>query len=404
MNDDAASRVASRRWAMLALCFATRAGLGFQFQTLGSVADPLARELHFSFSEIGTLIGLFFVPGLVLSLPAGVAGRWASDKVLIASGLLALALGGAAGAVAHGFGLFAVGRLLSGAGFVFSTIFFAKMVADWFSGREIATAMAVLVMSWPFGIAMGQVVHGALSVTPHWRMAFVIASLYCLAGAALVLLFYRSPPSAGGPATGTGAETAPTQTWLTKREWTLVLIAAFVWAAFNASYLVWASFAADVLIARGMAPLEAASIVSVASWLLIASGAFAGMIADRTGRPGLILTVCMLVAIGCLVMLPRPGWALAVSIAAGLIGFAPAGLVMALTSEAMAPQKRAFGMGVFFSAWFLMTAPAPAIAGWLRDRTGDAYAPMIFAIVAIILTIASYGCFRWAAMALKPSR
>ena len=61
-------------------------------------------------------------------------------------------------------------------------------------------------------------------------------------------------------------------------------------------------------------------------------------------------------------------------------------------------------MGVFFSAWFLMTAPAPAIAGWLRDRTGDAYAPMIFAIVAIVLTVAGYGAFRWAAIALKPSR
>lgn len=352
--------------------------------------------MHFSFGEIGTLIGLFLVPGLVLSLPAGVAGRWASDRTLIACGMLALALGGAADAVAHGFGLFATGRLLAGAGFVFSTIFFAKMVADWFAGREIATAMAVLVMSWPFGIAMGQVVHGALAVTPHWRWAFVIASLYCLAGAALVLLFYRPPPPARS------AQTAPTSQSLTKREW--ILIAAFVWAAFNAPYLVWASFATDVLTSRGMRAVEAASIASVASWVLIASGALAGMVADRTGRPGLILTLCMLVAIGCLVMLPRPGWALAVSIAAGLVGFAPAGLVMALTSEAMAPHKRAFGMGVFFSAWFLMTAPAPAIAGWLRDRTGDADAPMLFVIVAIVLTIAGYGAFRWAAMALKPSR
>jgi MFS family permease len=398
MNDNAANR----RWLMLALCFATRVGLGFQFQTLGSVADPLAREMHFSFSEIGSLIGLYMVPGLVLSLPAGVAGRWASDKVLIAGGLLALALGGAADAMAHGFGLFAIGRLLCGAGFVFSTIFFTKMVADWFAGREIATAMAIVVMSWPFGIAMGQVVHGWLAATEHWRLAFVIASLYCLAGALLVLLFYRPPPAAA-------AATAPTSTRLTGREWTLILIAAFVWAAFNAAYLVWASFAADVLTARGpgragTSSIEAASIVSVASWLLIFSGALAGQIADRTGRAGLVLVVCQLVAIVCLVLLPRPGWALPASIAFGLVGMAPAGLIMALTGQAMAPHKRAFGMGVFFSAWFLMTAPAPAIAGWLRDRTGDPYAPMIFAIAAIVLTIASYGVFRWAAIALKPSR
>jgi MFS family permease len=383
---------------MLALCFATRVGLGFQFQALGSVADPLARELHFSFSEIGSLIGLFMVPGLVLSLPAGVAGRWASDRTLIACGLLALALGGAADAAAHGFGMFALGRLLCGAGFVLSTIFFTKMVADWFAGREIATAMAVLVMSWPFGIALGQIVHGWLAATEHWRLAFVVAALYCLAGALLVLLFYRPPPKPT-------AATAPTSsTRLDRREWILILLAALVWAAFNAAYLIWASFSADVLVQRGVSPLEAASIVSVASWLLIFSGAACGQIADRTGRSGLVLTLCQCVAIAALLLLPLPGWALIASIAFGLVGMAPAGLIMALTGQAMAPQKRAFGMGVFFSAWFLMTAPAPAIAGWLRDRTGDAYASMIFAIAMIALTIASYFAFRWAAMALKPSR
>lgn len=31
MNDDAITRATNRRWAMLALCFATRVGLGFQF-------------------------------------------------------------------------------------------------------------------------------------------------------------------------------------------------------------------------------------------------------------------------------------------------------------------------------------------------------------------------------------
>ena len=65
MNDNDANR----RWLMLALCFATRVGLGFQFQTLGSVADPLAREMHFSFSEIGTLIGLVQMLG-VLDTPS----------------------------------------------------------------------------------------------------------------------------------------------------------------------------------------------------------------------------------------------------------------------------------------------------------------------------------------------
>ena len=56
-----------KRWAMLALLFVARIGLSFEFQTMGSVADPLIAELHLNFAEIGTLIGLFMLPGLFLA-------------------------------------------------------------------------------------------------------------------------------------------------------------------------------------------------------------------------------------------------------------------------------------------------------------------------------------------------
>src|SRR5215813_1409271 len=215
---------ARKRWAMLALLFAARVGLGFQFQTLGSVADPLSEQLHLSFAEIGTLIGLFMLSGIFLSIPAGIAGRYASDRVLVAMGLACLALGGALAATADGFTVLALGRLLCGAGFVLTTIYFTKMTADWFAGRELATAMAILVMSWPFGIAMGQVGHSWLATSRGWQAPFVAASLYCLVAAATVLVGYRPPGAASA------APAAPSAS-LTQREWTLTLLASLVWAA-----------------------------------------------------------------------------------------------------------------------------------------------------------------------------
>jgi predicted MFS family arabinose efflux permease len=376
-----------RRWAILALLFATRVGLGFQFQTLGSVADPLAKSLGLSFAEIGTLIGLFLVPGLVLSIPLGFAGKYVSDRALVAAGLGALALGGGVAAAADGFGLLALGRLLCGMGFVVTTIFFTKMVADWFAGRELATAMAVLVMSWPFGIAMGQVGHGWLAAIYGWRMPFIAASLYCLAGAVLLLAAYR-PPQA------TTSTTMPASVRLTAREWTLTLIAAIVWAAFNAAYIVYLSFAPRVLVAGGLGALEAASIVSLASWVMIFSGAACGQLADRTGRSDLILSVCLGGAMVSLALLSHVGWAILLSLLFGLIGMAPAGLIMALTGAAMAPHKRAFGMGIFFSAYFVVTAPAPAIAGWLYDKSGDPFLPILFAIALFVLTLLANFAFR----------
>jgi predicted MFS family arabinose efflux permease len=378
-----------RRWAILALLFVTRVGLGFQFQTLGSVADPLSKSLGLNFTEIGSLIGLFMMPGLVVSMPMGFAGRYLSDRWLVTTGLGALAVGGVLCALAQGFGLLALGRLLCGVGFVATTIYFTKMVVDWFSGRQLATAMAVLVMSWPFGIAMGQVGHGWLAAVEGWRAPFIAASLYCLAGAALILIAYR-PPTETGPAAGAISQR------LTRREWILTLIASVVWGAFNAAYIVYLSFAPRLLMAAGEGPLAAASTISIASWVMIFSGAACGQLADRSGRSNLILTMCLLSAIASLLLLPHVHWAVALSLVFGLIGMAPAGIIMALTAAAMAPQKRAFGMGVFFTGYFLVTTPSPGIAGWLYDRSHDAYLPILFAAGLFVLTLAANFVFRFA--------
>jgi MFS family permease len=127
--------------------------------------------------------------------------------------------------------------------------------------------------------------------------------------------------------------------------------------------------------------LEAAAIISVGSWLMIFSGAACGQISDRSKRPNLILGVCMVGAIGALGVLAVDGFGLTASLVFGLVGMAPAGVIMALTGEAMRPERRAFGMGVFLSAYFLINTVAPPIAGWIYDTTLDPFNPIIFGMV-----------------------
>ena len=96
------------RWLMLALLFACRTGLGYQFQTLASVSGSLTTELGFSYTEIGTLIGLFMLPGLLLAMPAGYLGRYVSDRTLVGLSFMCLGAGAAIGSLAHGFELLAL--------------------------------------------------------------------------------------------------------------------------------------------------------------------------------------------------------------------------------------------------------------------------------------------------------
>jgi MFS family permease len=383
-SDSSSSRA---RWYFLALIFFTRTAIGFQFQTLGSVAPNLTAEFGFSYAEIGTLIGLFMVPGLFLAIPAGWLGTVCSDRVLVALGLIALAAGGALSALTYGFGFLAGGRLLCGTGFVVCTLYFTKMTADWFSGRELATAMSVMVMSWPFGIAMGQIGHGWLAAHEAWRYAFWSASIYCLLSAVLIFAFYRPPAEA------TALSSSPAgSVRLLRTEWILLLIASLAWAAFNAAYVIYLSFAPRVLVAGGYSELSAAATISLTSWVMLGSGALCGQIADRTKRFDLVLYICLAVGIVALFALQATAYATALSLVFGLVGLAPAGIIMALTGEGVSKERRAFGMGVFFSAYFLILAPAPAIAGHLFDVTHWAFAAIVFAAALMAITgIANYG-------------
>ena len=361
------------RWLILILLFFTRISLGFQFQTMGSISSEVITELGLNYTQIGSLIGLFMIPGLFLAVPAGFAGKLMSDKFIIGSGLVFLGLGGSVAGLAGSFDMLAAGRFICGIGFVVSTIFFAKAATDWFEGKELATAMGVLVMSWPFGIAMGQFSHGWLAAHLDWRMAFWIASLYCLISALLLVIFYTPPKTNPNTIKKNASK-------IGKNEIILTLIASLAWSFFNAGYVVYLSFAPSILISNGHSTVSALGIISIASWVMIFSGTLCGYITDRTKKPHTVLIICLTISVIALLILLYTPMAVVSSLLFGLIGMAPAGVIISLTAQSMKPKNRAIGMGLFFMGQFIFQGPSPAVAGWIYDQTLNEILPIFFAI------------------------
>ncbi len=386
----------SNRWSILALLFLSRIGLGYQFQTLGSVGDDLIAAFGLDYAEIGTLVGMFMVPGMFLAIPAGFCGRYFSDRTLSGLGLVALALGGLVSGLAPDTWLIALGRALSGAGFLLSTLYFTKMTADWFSGKEIATAMSILVMSWPFGIAMGQIGHEWLAEAAGWRAPFFAASIYCTFGALAIFALYK-PPLAHE------SDAHKVTSGLSRRELHLILAAGVAWGFFNAAYVIYLNFGPLIVEADGHGAVEAAAIISIGSWIMIFSGAACGQISDRTGRPDLVLTICMLGAMGSLALLSVGGSGIFASLLFGLIGAAPAGIIMAMAGEAMRPEQRALGMGVFFTIYYLIMAVVPPLAGWIHDVSSRPFNAILLGIVLMGLVIVANTWFRLAKRTGSPS-
>ncbi|MFT5047805.1 MAG: fucose permease, partial [Porticoccaceae bacterium] len=62
-------------------------------------------------------------------------------------------------------------------------------------------------------------------------------------------------------------------------------------------------------------------------------------------------------------------------------GMAPAGVIMAMSGQALRPQVRAFGMGIFFTIYYAIMLITPPIAGVILDTTGSAEGALWLAII-----------------------
>src|SRR3989475_11295817 len=194
------------RWVALALIFVTRTSMGVQFQSIASVGPLLVADLGLSSAQVGTLIGLCLLPGVALSLPGGLIGQRFGDRRAVVCGLATMVVGGLVTAWSDGFAGAAAGRLLSGGGGVLMNILLIKMTADWFAGREMATAMAAVLTAWPVGLGLAAATFGALATATSWRIALVVAAATAALGPVLLAAGLRGEAArAGGGARGVGA-------------------------------------------------------------------------------------------------------------------------------------------------------------------------------------------------------
>ena len=369
------------RWLILAVVFLARTAMAVQFQSVGSVGPILAQELAIDYAAVGTLIGLYMLPGVVIALPGGVLMQRFGAVTIALVGLAAMAAGGALMGATTSFTVLAAGRVVSGAGAVLFNVALTKMTADWFVGREIVTAMSVLIASWPFGIAVGLVAFVPLAAAYGWPAVMDAGAAFALASLALLATAYRNPPGAAA------TESARLELNLTAREWLLVLIAGAAWGLFNVAYIAIVSFAPGLDATRGYSLVAASALVSVLGWSLIATIPLGGYVAEASRRPYTVTTVGLLLAAASTALLTTNVAPLAVFVLAALLIGLPAGPIMAMPAQALRPESRAPGMGVFYTCYYVTMALLPGLAGMTRDLTGSPAAPMLFAAAMMMVTL-----------------
>jgi predicted MFS family arabinose efflux permease len=388
-----------RRWLILAVLFVARTAMGFQYQTVASTAPLLLRELHVGFAELGTLIGLYHICGVVLSLPGGLIIRRLGDKNLCAIGLALMAGGGCVMGVSHSYGVAFGGRLASGIGATLFNLVLAKMATDWFARREIVLAMAVVLATWPFGIALGLFIEPRIAVAFGWRPVMLLAGGICLVSLLLVALFYRTPPAETEVASN--AQGAGVPQWRTLAP---VVVAGIMWGSFNAGLVTYFSFVPSFLAAGGgLSMADAGALTSIALWVGMMSIPFGGFMVQRIGRPfATIIVFCTLAATSlALIVAGMPPFLTCILF--GLAIGPPPGVITSLPARVLAPTERAIGFGVFYTCHFLLQASGPAIGGWIHDTRGGA-ASLLFGSALFLVPLPMLALFRFLTVRLQAGR
>ena len=371
---------------MLAVVATARLSFGFQFQAIGSVGPSLLEDLHLTYAQLGWLIGLYSLPGIVVSFPGGLLGRRFGERPVAVAGLACMVVGALITAWSGTFAVAGVGRALSGAGFILANAVFSKMVADWFAGKEIATAMAVLLTAWPVGIAVALLSLGTIANALSWRVAIEVGALVAALGLVLIVTLYRRPPTAGTAA-------VPGMAALRARDVRLAVTGGITWGAMNGALLVLVGFTPSLLVAHGASVAQAGAVVSLTLWITLLSIPLGGQLVDRLGHADYIIVFGAVATALCIGAIPGFGapafWCVMIALTIAPLP----GAIVALLPKTIRAERLGIAFGIFYSVYYAVVALAQPIAGFVRDRGGDPGAPVLFAAVLMGVTAVAHLVF-----------
>ncbi len=375
------------RWTILAVLFLARMTMSFQFQAVGALSPLLVETYGISIADIGLLIGLYLAPGVIVAIPGGAIAARFGDKRVVSVSLILMLGGGAMMAWGGNWQWLFAGRLLAGTGGVVINIVMTKMLMDWFVGREISTAMAIFINSWPVGIALALLTIPTLATAGGLDLAWAAVMSVIVLGLFFFVLVYRPPENA--PA-------ADARITVSRLPICALFLAAIVWAVYNAALAMVFSFGPAFLSQRGWGLATASSATSIFIVMVAIAIPLGGILADRTGRRDAVIMASLL---GYVILMPlvlvAPSWAVPpIFVVVGLIFGLAAGPIVSMPALILKPESRAFGSGVYYSIYYALMMVAPALAGLIADRAGSIGAAFLFGSLMLVAGMVALAAFR----------
>ena len=345
-----------------AVAYASLLAFAFAFQSLPPILRLIMTDLKLNHTEAGLLMGLFALPGILLTIPGG----WLTDVYgprrvgIIAAGLTISGTLVVAGA--PDFTWLAIGRLISGVGAMTLVVIAASLISRTFEGRRLGTAMGLYNTGMPIGTIICFTLLGAVGAKWGWRGAVAVSTL---AGfAALALLIYRPEGRTKQPPAGIARSlrSAGGPIWL----------AGLAWLWFNAAVIAFLTFSPDYFQSLGLKASAAAFLASLIMWgALIVSPIIGPFMGGVRRKRSLIIAGAFIPGLIYLALPSTPDWRLPLMVTLGLTAALLPAPLFALPAEIVDRRNQGVAFGILSTCLNAGILLGPFIVGRLRDATGS---------------------------------
>ena len=384
----------SARTAWLVFAMATLANVGnyYVYDSIGPVADLLQQQRHFTDTQVGVLNAIYNLPNVVLLIVGGfLVDRFGAARMTLATAIVCF-LGAVLTAWGGGFTEMAAGRLLFGIGAETFSIATLAAVIDYFAGRRLAFAMAVM-------LALGRGGSYGADMSPTWfahayalgwQPPLIIAAVIAGTSVVAALIYYAlDRPRAKAVRSTTMAQPFVMRDMLKfgKAYWYLLTLCVLWYAvifAFRSTFAI-----KYFQHAHGLDLATAGAMNSYVFLAAVFATPFFGWVCDKTGRYAPLLAFGAFLLPVSMMILAYTNWSLWIATALIGVSFSLVPAVMwPLTSRILPPRVFGTALGLM---WVIQNAGiggANLVAGWLNDHAGASatnaagYVPMMEFFIA----------------------
>lgn len=387
---DSGSGDARRRWIILGVVYLCILSFAIVLQSVPPILNILIDEMRLSHAQGGLLMSLFALPGVAVSIPAGMlADRYGVKVIGIVSFVLVIA-GVVVFATAQSFAMLSAGRIVSGMGAMTLMVVAPQLLAHSFRGRELGTAMGVFNTGMPLGTILSLNLLSMLAESMGWRFSIWLTAYLCLGALVLfgVYLMFLAPAhrkGEHGPASSAGLFQSIRQAG------TAVWLVGVAWMLFNAAVISLFTFTPDFLEGSGFSAASAGFLTSLVMWPALVLSPAVGYIIDRVGRKLVIIGCAGVTLAAIVVLIPQAtGWMLGLMLLIGIVqAFVPAP-VFALIPDVVSPALLGLGYGIVSTCLNLGIVVGPAVAGLTKDASGSYQASYaLMAGFALLIALAA---------------